>query len=76
MLEVGPLQQPGEIAVQLVEPVLLLLGRQRHQRPGVGVRVERGIGRLQFLQAPVILEVESGADQLAELSEQLAVRFT
>src|SRR5206468_2824722 len=73
LLEVRPLHQRTELLEDLPRPPLLLLRRQRLQRSGLRVGVERRVRVLQLFQLLQVLEVEHGADQPAELPQRFAL---
>ncbi len=73
-LEVGPFHQSRELPEQLLLILRPFLLGMRVERFGVGVRVEGGVGVLEFLQLLEVLEVKHGRDQRAELAERLALR--
>ncbi len=72
--EIGPLHQRAEVAEQVVQPPLALLGIQCQQAVCIVVGIEWGIGVFQLLQALVVLPVKCCRDPPAELADQVAVR--
>ncbi len=73
--KVGTVEQPGDVAVQMIQPLLLLRGAEAHQHRVVGVRIERVVFVLQLDLLAVEAQVMQPLNQLGQLAHRLTVAF-
>jgi hypothetical protein len=73
LLEIGSLHQRLELLEQLFQPLPAPFGRERLDRHGHRVGVERGVVIFQLLQTLVVFKVKDRRDQHTQLAEGIPI---